>query len=110
MVAIARPIARWFVQARYPTGTNLLPILMYHRVLKEPDPLQPDVPDIRQMAEQFRALAGAFQVLRLHEAAEMLREVRDCVAEHFEVSIHHSTFQIETEHIAAQEPAVLKHD
>lgn len=76
MVAIARPIARWFVQARYPTGTNLLPILMYHRVLKEPDPLQPDVPDIRQMAEQFRALAGAFKVLRLHEAAEMLREGR----------------------------------
>ena len=76
MVAIARPIARWFVQARYPTGTNMLPILMYHRVLREPDPLQPDVPDVRQLAEQFRALAGAFKVLRLHEAAEMLREGR----------------------------------
>ncbi len=76
MVTIARPIARWFVQARYPSGTRLLPILMYHRVLKEPDPLQPAVPDVRQMAEQFRALAGAFRVLRLHEAAEMLRDGR----------------------------------
>ena len=42
-------------------------------------------------------------------AAAMLQEVKECVAEHFEVSIHHSTFQIETEHIATHEPAAAKH-
>ncbi len=73
MIRISRPIARWFVQARYPSGTNLLPILMYHRVLTEPDPLQPDVPHQALLAEQFRTLAGAFNVLPLHEAAELLR-------------------------------------
>ncbi|MGO1538125.1 MAG: cation diffusion facilitator family transporter [Leucobacter sp.] len=36
-------------------------------------------------------------------AIEVLQQVRECVAEHFEVSIHHSTFQIETESIAAHE-------
>lgn len=43
-------------------------------------------------------------------AAEMLHEVKDCVAEHFDVSIHHSTFQIETAHIAEHEPDSAKHD
>lgn len=42
-------------------------------------------------------------------AAQMLQQVKECVAGHFDVSIHHSTFQIETEHIAAQEPAATKH-
>jgi len=41
--------------------------------------------------------------------AEQLRAVQQCVSEHFDVAIHHSTFQIETAEIAAQEPAVLKH-
>lgn len=43
-------------------------------------------------------------------AAQTLREIKDCVAGHFEVSIHHSTFQIETEHIAEHEPEISKHD
>jgi peptidoglycan/xylan/chitin deacetylase (PgdA/CDA1 family) len=73
MIRISRPIARWFVQARYPSGTNLLPILMYHRVLAEPDPLQPDVPHQALLVEQFKTLAGAFNVLPLHEAAELLQ-------------------------------------
>ena len=38
-------------------------------------------------------------------AAEMLRHVKECVAAHFDVSIHHSTFQIETESISEDEPA-----
>ncbi len=42
-------------------------------------------------------------------AAAMLGQVRACVAEHFEVSVHHSTFQIETAAIAAQEPAGTRH-
>lgn len=41
--------------------------------------------------------------------AEQLKAVQQCVIEHFDVAIQHSTFQIETASIAAQEPAVLKH-
>lgn len=41
--------------------------------------------------------------------AEQLQAVQECVMEHFDVSIHHSTFQIETAEIAAHEPSVLKH-
>lgn len=76
VTTFSRPIARWFVQARYPSGTNLLPILMYHRVLTEPDPLQPDVPHVGLLEQQFRTLAGAFNVLPLLEAAQLLREGR----------------------------------
>lgn len=43
-------------------------------------------------------------------AVEMLREVRECVANHFPVSIHHSTFQIETEEIARQESLAVRHE
>lgn len=42
-------------------------------------------------------------------AAEVLQRVRTCVAEHFDVAIHHSTFQIETADISAQESAGVKH-
>lgn len=42
-------------------------------------------------------------------AAEVLYAVKECVAEHFEVSVNHSTFQIETEHISDGEPAGYKH-
>ena len=38
-------------------------------------------------------------------AVAMLQQVRECVREHFAVSIEHSTFQIETEAIARAEPA-----
>lgn len=42
--------------------------------------------------------------------AQQLKAVQQCVSEHFDVAIHHSTFQIETAAIAAEEPAVLKHN
>lgn len=42
-------------------------------------------------------------------AAEVLRDVKECVAEHFEVSVHHSTFQIETARISEQESESIKH-
>lgn len=42
-------------------------------------------------------------------AAEMLHAVRACVVEHFEVSINHSTFQIETERVSEGELETLKH-
>ncbi|TQL74385.1 cobalt-zinc-cadmium efflux system protein [Enteractinococcus coprophilus] len=41
--------------------------------------------------------------------AQQLREVQKCVSEHFDVAIHHSTFQIESADIAAHEPSVLQH-
>ena len=42
-------------------------------------------------------------------AAEVLHAVKECVAEHFEVSVNHSTFQIETAHISDDEPVGVKH-
>ncbi|NUL44127.1 cation diffusion facilitator family transporter [Citricoccus nitrophenolicus] len=42
-------------------------------------------------------------------AAQMLHHVKDCVAEHFEVAIHHSTFQIETQHVADHESPTVQH-
>lgn len=41
--------------------------------------------------------------------AQQLKAVQQCVTEHFEVAVQHSTFQIEPAEIAAHEPAVLKH-
>ena len=43
-------------------------------------------------------------------AAQQLQEVQQCVSEHFDVAVHHSTFQIETASVAAHEPAVLRHN
>ena len=43
-------------------------------------------------------------------AIETLMAVKECAAEHFDVSIHHSTFQIETQAIADLEPAHTQHD
>lgn len=42
-------------------------------------------------------------------AVQMLAQVRQCVREHFSVSIEHSTFQIETESISREEPASVRH-
>lgn len=42
-------------------------------------------------------------------AAEVLAQVKACVAEHFDVAIHHSTIQIETPSISAAEPRSTKH-
>lgn len=42
-------------------------------------------------------------------AAQMLHDVKECLAKHFTLSVQHSTFQIETAHIAAHEPDIAKH-
>ena len=42
-------------------------------------------------------------------AAEVLAQVKECVAEHFDVAIHHSTIQIETPTISREEPRSAKH-
>lgn len=73
MPPFVRPFARMLVGTRYPVGATSLPILMYHRVLAEHDPLQPIVPHAAMMDRQFAALAQAFHVLPLEEGAERLR-------------------------------------
>lgn len=42
-------------------------------------------------------------------AAEVLTSVKECVADHFPVSVLHSTFQIETAHIRDSEPPSTRH-
>nr|WP_152818057.1 cation diffusion facilitator family transporter [Pseudactinotalea sp. HY160] len=42
-------------------------------------------------------------------AAELLRAIKGCVAEHFAVAVEHSTIQIETAHIAEREPVGAIH-
>ncbi|TDT32721.1 cation diffusion facilitator family transporter [Naumannella halotolerans] len=42
-------------------------------------------------------------------APEILESIQRCVAEHFEVSITHSTFQIETQHLSEREPTEARH-
>lgn len=39
----------------------------------------------------------------------ILQQVRECVSEHFDVSVQHSTFQIETREVAREEPADALH-
>ena len=53
-----------------------LPILMYHRVLEQPDPLQAEIHLAKVMDMQFRTLKRFFNVLPLDEAAEMLSQGR----------------------------------
>ena len=42
-------------------------------------------------------------------AAEVLQDIQRCVQEDFSVSVHHSTFQIETAQIREQESAAIRH-
>lgn len=49
-----------------------LPILMYHRVLDAPDPLQREIHQAKVMDTHFRTLRQFFKVMPLNEAADML--------------------------------------
>lgn len=42
-------------------------------------------------------------------APTILHDIRECVAEHFPVSLEHSTFQLETEGLREHEPAGIRH-
>ncbi|RGE21480.1 cation diffusion facilitator family transporter [Leucobacter sp. wl10] len=42
-------------------------------------------------------------------APDVLHDIKSCVAEHFDVSVRHSTFQIETRHLSDDEPAGIRH-
>lgn len=58
----------------YPGGDRArMVILIYHRVLPEPDPLLPDLPDIARFGWQMRLLANYFHPLPLAEAAARLQ-------------------------------------
>ena len=48
-------------------------VMMYHRVLAEPDPLRPGEPDAAGFAAQIGIIAGDFNVLPLREAIDRLR-------------------------------------
>ncbi|ODT25884.1 hypothetical protein [Microbacterium sp. SCN 69-37] len=40
---------------------------------------------------------------------DILHEIREALAESFKVSVHHSTIQLETEHLSEDEPTTIKH-
>lgn len=70
---VTRPLVRQFAQTRYSGGGQAaLPILMYHRVVDQLDPLQPEVPTAAILDTQFKALSHVFNVLPLEEAAQRL--------------------------------------
>jgi peptidoglycan/xylan/chitin deacetylase (PgdA/CDA1 family) len=53
-------------------GSGRLPILMFHRVLEQQDPMQPDVLTASAFDAQMKMLAGAFNVVALDEAVDAL--------------------------------------
>ena len=64
-----RTAARWLS----PGGTRArLSILIYHRVLPEPDGLFPDVPDLKRFEQELHWISRWFHVLPLDEAAARL--------------------------------------
>lgn len=50
-----------------------LAILIFHQVLRRPDPMRPDAPDAELFARQLDVLAQHFRVLPLADAIERLR-------------------------------------
>lgn len=72
--------SRWWripASVVYPGGdAAYLPILVYHRVLREPDPYLPDMPDEATLDGQFRLLSEVFHVMRLDEAVARMKEGR----------------------------------
>ena len=55
-------------------GPQALSILIHHRVLAEPDPLLPDVPDVAAFDRQMRLLKRFFRVMPLPTAVRQLRQ------------------------------------
>lgn len=51
-----------------------LSILIYHRILPEPDPLRPAEPDVARFRWQMELIASVFNVLPLAEAVERLKD------------------------------------
>ncbi len=60
-----------------PTGAQArLPIVFYHRVLSQSDPLLPDTPDVRMFEIHIKALSRIFRVVDLEEGVAALRDRR----------------------------------
>ncbi len=57
---------------RLRAGENRLLVLIYHRVLPQPDPMYPYDPDVASFRRHMRALAEDFNVIRLAEAVRRL--------------------------------------
>ena len=53
-----------------------LAILFYHRVLAQPDPMYPGVPDVDEFARHMTALRDSFNVVGLADGVAMLAEER----------------------------------
>ena len=51
---------------------------------------------------------ATFDTLVRH-AADVLHDIKECVASHFDIAVHHSTFQVETAHISDHEQAAVRH-
>lgn len=58
------------------SGPSRLQILIFHRVLAEPDPLFPDVHDATRFREFLRTLKRLYRVLPLGEGLDLLRAGR----------------------------------
>lgn len=68
-----RGALRWLA----PAGARArLSILIFHRVLAAPDPLQPDEPDVVEFERQMRRVQAWFNVMPLADAAAALRAGR----------------------------------
>jgi peptidoglycan/xylan/chitin deacetylase (PgdA/CDA1 family) len=66
---------RWLFRVLSPAGKNgRLAVLIFHRVLAEPDPLFPGEPDAAHFEIQMRWLRDWFNVLPLEEAVGRLRQ------------------------------------
>ena len=66
--------ARWMFKVLSPAGEHArLTVLIFHRVLAEPDSLFPGEPDAVRFETQMRWLKTWFNVLPLAEAVERLR-------------------------------------
>ena len=60
-----------------PTGAQArLPVVFYHRVLLQPDPLLPDTPDIRLFEIHMKTLSRIFRIVSLEEGVAALRDRR----------------------------------
>ncbi len=57
-------------------GKSGLMVLIYHRVLPEPDPMLPDVPDAAMFAMQMATISRYFRVAPLQQALDDLRQGR----------------------------------
>src|SRR5438132_14199218 len=55
-------------------GRGKLPILIYHRVLREPDPIFTDAVDAQRFDAQMRWLTGLFKVIALGEGVDLLQK------------------------------------